>query len=72
MSTNISIRISEDLALQLDDVVKETECSRSFIIQKALESYFAEHSDLQIALDRIHDSFDPVISSGQLRERLGV
>jgi predicted transcriptional regulator len=72
MSTSVSVRISEDLAKQLDDVAQETERTRSFIIQKALESYFVEHADLQIALDRLHDSADPVISSARLREHLGV
>ena len=72
MTMSISVRIPESLAKQLDDVARETERTRSFIIQKALESYIEEHADLQIALDRLHDSTDSIISSDQMRKRLGI
>ena len=72
MSTAISIRLPEDLAKQLDNIVKETERPRSFIIQKALESYLKDDADLQVALDRLHDKADPVISSKKMRESLGL
>ncbi len=72
MSTPISIRISEDLAKRLDVIVKETERPRSYIIQKALESYLEDYADLQISLDRIHDKADEVISSKELRKTLGL
>jgi RHH-type rel operon transcriptional repressor/antitoxin RelB len=72
MSTPISIRIPEDLAKRLDVVVKETERPRSYIIQKALESYLEDYADLQIALDRLHDKTDEVISGKELRKTLGL
>ena len=72
MSTPISIRISEELAVRLDLIVKETERSRSFIIQKALESYLDDYADLQIALDRLHDKNDKKISGKDLRKTLGI
>jgi RHH-type rel operon transcriptional repressor/antitoxin RelB len=67
MSTAISIRLPDDLAKQLDNIAKEIERSRSFIIQKALESYLEDYADLQVALDRLHDKSDPVISSKKMR-----
>ena len=63
MSTPVSIRLSDELAKQLDGIAKETERPRSYIIQKALESYIEDYADLQIALDRLHDKTDPIISS---------
>ena len=72
MSTPISIRISEELAKRLDSIVKETERPRSYIIQKALESYLEDYADLQIALDRLHDKTDEVISGKELRKTLGL
>ena len=72
MSKPISIRIPEELAKRLDDVATETERPRSYIIQKALESYLEDFADLQIALDRLHDKTDTVISSKELRESLGI
>ena len=72
MSTAISVRLPKDLAKRLDGVAKETERPRSFIIQKALESYIEDFADLQIALDRLHDQSDPVISGKDLRKSLGL
>ncbi len=72
MSTAISIRIPDELAQQLNSVSKETERPRSFIIQKALESYIEDYSDLQIALDRLHDKTDPIIPSKELKKSLGL
>ncbi len=72
MSTAISVRLPKYLADQLDGIAKETERPRSFIIQKALESYFEDFADLQIALDRLHDKSDAIISGKELRESLGL
>jgi len=72
MSTAISVRLPKNLADQLDGIAKETERPRSFIIQKALESYIEDFADLQIALDRLHDKGDAIISGIELRESLGL
>jgi RHH-type rel operon transcriptional repressor/antitoxin RelB len=72
MSTAISVRLPQYLADQLDGIAKETERPRSFIIQKALESYIEDFADLQIALDRLHDKSDAIISGKELRESLGL
>ena len=72
MSTAVSIRLPDELAKQLDGIAKETERPRSYIIQKALESYIEDYADLQIALDRLHDRTDPVISSKELKKSLGL
>jgi RHH-type rel operon transcriptional repressor/antitoxin RelB len=72
MSTAISVRLPKYLADQLDGIAKETERPRSFIIQKALESYIEDFADLQIALDRLHDKSDAIISGKELRESLGL
>ena len=71
MTTAISVRLPKTLANRLDSIAKDTERPRSFIIQKALESYMEEYADLQVALDRLHDQTDPVISGKELRKSLG-
>lgn len=71
MSTAISVRLPKALADHLDIITKETERSRSYIIQKALESYLEDYADLQVALDRLHDKTDPVVSAKELRKSLG-
>ena len=72
MSTAISIRLPEALAKDLDQIAGETERSRSFHVQKALESYIEEFADARIALDRLRDPTDPVLSSRELRKSLGL
>ena len=71
MNTAISVRLPRSLADQLDSIAKETERPRSYIIQKALESYIEDYADLQVALDRLHDKTDLVISGKDLRKSLG-
>ena len=72
MTTAITIRLPKVLADQIDNIAKETERPRSFIIQKALESYMEDYADLQVALDRLHDKTDPVISGKELRKSLAL
>jgi RHH-type rel operon transcriptional repressor/antitoxin RelB len=72
MSTSVSVRIPDDLVKKLDDLAKETERSRSFLIQKALEVYLDELADFQVALDRLHDLTDPIISIDEMRKELDV
>jgi len=72
MNTAISIRLPKVLADQIDSIAKETERPRSYIIQKALESYIEDYADLQVALDRLHDKTDPVVSGKELRKTLGL
>ncbi|MCH7733290.1 MAG: DNA-binding protein [Candidatus Marinimicrobia bacterium] len=72
MSTTISVRLPEDMANNLADVASETERSKSFHIQKAIETYLEEFADVQIALDRLRDKDDPLISSEELRAEVGL
>lgn len=72
MSRAISIRIPDELADQLEGVAKETDRPRSYIVQKALESYIEEIADLQIALDRLRDKSDPLVTSVEMRKSLGL
>jgi RHH-type transcriptional regulator, rel operon repressor / antitoxin RelB len=70
MNTAISVRLPKALADQLKNIARETERPRSFIIQKALESYLEDYADLQVALDRLHDKADAVLSGKDLRKSL--
>jgi len=72
MNPAISVRLPKALADQLNNIAKETERPRSFSIQKALESYLEDYADLQVALDRLQDKTDLVISGKDLRKSLGL
>ncbi len=71
MGIAISIRLPETLVKQLDYIAGETERPRSFVIKKALEYYFHEYADLQVALDRLRDKDDEIISGKEMRKSLG-
>ena len=70
MSTALSIRVSEEIASKLAEISKETERSKSFHVQKALDAYLADLADLQVAYDRLHDTSDQVVSIKDMRKDL--
>ena len=70
MSETISVRLPEAISNLLSEVAKDTERSKSFHVQKALEAYLQEQADLQIALDRLRDSSDETISLKELKQDL--
>ena len=72
MSRAISIRIPDKLAQELDVISKDTERPKSYHIQKALKAYLEERADLQVALDRLHDTTDPVVPLNDMRKKLGI
>jgi len=66
------MRLPEDLVKRIDEIARESERPRSFIIQKALESYLEDYADLQVALDRLRDKTDQVISGKDMKKALGL
>ncbi len=72
MNQVISFRLPDNLAKLLAEVAKDTGRPKSFHIEKALETYIQEYTDLQIALDRLNYPGDEVISSKEMRESLGL
>lgn len=72
MSQTISIRTPDNIFKKLDEVAIETDRSKSYHILKAIEYYIEEYADLQVALDRLNDTTDPVISIGAMKESLGL
>ena len=72
MSIAVSIRLPDVLVKELEQIAGETERPRSFHIQKALESYIEDFADVQIALDRLRNQKDPVVSGREMRRSLGL
>ena len=71
MSSSLSVRLPDRTARALEKLSKMTDRPKTYFVEKALESYLAEYADYQIALDRLNDKDDPVISSADLKRRLG-
>ncbi len=68
--TLISVRLPDELADALKGLAQTTERSKTYIIRKAIESYMTDYADYQIALDRLHDKDDAIISSAELKKSL--
>jgi len=71
MPISVSVRLPNNTAKALDELARTTERSKTYLIIKALETYLAEYADYQVALDRLRDKDDPVVSATELRKRLG-
>ncbi len=68
---SVSVRLLESMVKALDELATATERSKTYLIRKALEAYLEDYADYQVALDRLRDKDDPVISAAELRKRLG-
>ena len=69
-SSSVSVRLREETAKALEKLSRLTDRPKTYFIEKALESYLREYADYQVALDRLRDKDDPVISSPELKKRL--
>ena len=72
MTTAVSVRLPGSTLSELDDLATLTDRPRTYLIRQAIDSYLADYADYQVALDRLHDKNDEIISGKELRERLGL
>ena len=70
MSVAISIRLPDELMRELEESADATERSKTYIIHKAIE--LQEYVDYLIALERLRDKEDEIISSKEMREQLAL
>ena len=66
MST-IGLRLPETLDMKVMRVARQLQRSKSFIIRKAIETYMDEYVDYQIALERLNDKDDEILSLREMR-----
>jgi len=68
MASILSLRLPDNLLKSLDKLVSLIDRPRTYLVKKALENYLSEYADYQIALDRLRDKDDDIISSKDLKE----
>jgi RHH-type rel operon transcriptional repressor/antitoxin RelB len=68
ISTSVSIRLPDDMADSLKSLSETIDRSKAYIIKKALQAYLEDYSDYLIALERLNDKNDKVVSSEEMRE----
>ena len=72
MSSAISLRLPAELAEVLEALAKSMDRPKAYLIRKAIETYLAEYADYQLAIDRLHNKDDAILSPAELRKRLGL
>lgn len=72
MGKSISLRLPDEIAERLEQLSSEIHRSKTFIIKSALEKYLDEYTDYQVALDRLRDKDDRILSPKELRKSLGI
>lgn len=72
MTSMVSVRLSDKTIRALEEASKMTGRSKTFLIRKALENYLEEYADYQVALERLRDKDDMIISGREIRRSLGL
>jgi RHH-type rel operon transcriptional repressor/antitoxin RelB len=71
MSKVVAARFPEDLYGRLEEVARLRNRRKAEIIREALELYLQDGADYQIALDRLRDPSDAVVTAGDIYAELG-
>ena len=66
MPEAISIRLPGDIADRLDELAKSLDRPKTYIVTKALREYLEEYEDYLIALHRLNDKDDRMVSEKEL------
>lgn len=67
-----SIRLPATTAKRLDRLARVIDRPKSQLIKKALEEYLEEYEDYLIAVGRLNDKDDKIVSEKELRGKLGL
>ena len=68
MSEAVSVRLPEDIAKRLEDLAKSLDRPKTYIVTKALREYLEEYEDYLVALHRLDDKDDRVVTRKELIE----
>ena len=72
MATSITVRVPDNLVDQLDELAVSLERSRAYLVKKAMEMYLSEYADYLIALERLRNTNDDIISMREMKNLLGI
>ena len=68
--TQITARVSEELAEALDAAAAVLKRSRADVVRQALERYLEDFDDLSVAVERMRNPSDPVLDWDEVRREL--
>ncbi len=67
-----AFRLPDEISELLEKTAQKTDRTETFYVVEALKNYFSEYYDYQVAKDRFEDPNDEIITSKEMRERLGL
>ncbi len=68
--TQITARIPDELAREIDQAAAQLKRSRAQVIRMALEYYLEDVEDLRLGVERLRDPADPILDWEQVRSDL--
>jgi transposase len=68
--TQITARISDDLASKIDDAAARLNRSRAQVVRQALEYYLEDLEDPRLGFERLSDPADPILDWDEVRREL--
>jgi len=72
MSTSITIDIADNILHEIDLISQSLNRPRTVILSELIKMGLQEYTDCVIARDRMSDNTDKVISSAEMRLKLGI
>ena len=66
----ITARVSDELARQIDKAAGQLKRSRAQIVRQALEYYLDDLEDLKLGIDRLRDPADSILDWDDVRREL--
>ncbi len=72
MTEATSVRLSDETSKKLNELAKALDRPKTYIIKRALQEYLDEYEDYLIALGRLNDKEDRIVSEKELRTKLGL
>ena len=70
MKKNISISLDEEQIQKIDEICRVSERTKSWIVKKALDSYFEDLEDLEIAAERMMTDESEFLTETELKKQL--
>ncbi len=67
----LSARLSDKLYADLEAVAAERRRNRGEVVREAIEMYLAAWADYHVAMDRLHDPTDLLMSEQEFLDELG-
>jgi RHH-type transcriptional regulator, rel operon repressor / antitoxin RelB len=67
MTEAVSLRLPEELAERLEKLSRSIDRSKTYIVTKALSEYLEEYEDYLIALHRLNDKDDKIVSEKEIK-----